>query len=267
MCKDFQSVCYEAYRMQWMISHGYGLDDYLRALANADDEARAAGDYPEGNAMDILRSLEADFEEVGFDGSLYVCKEEFLQNEFADRGYMELLFSNMLNANEMRSIYNRYMEENVEIRPWYFTFGSSKQFPYKDAYMIVMAASEKEAVRKYREVYPDVTEGTVNCSFWYPEDSFFKEDSVFKGQDPVEILGSGEDNALTWDDIYTLAEGEPCGSTALMRKDNARFEVDEWAERRGLPDPEDAEIPEEVIERYCDDYGLCFSYNGNLRRN
>lgn len=52
---------------------------------------------------------------------------------------------------------------------FYFTFGSSLQFPYRNTYLIVIANSENEAVKKFRNKYPDVHENIINCSFIYSE--------------------------------------------------------------------------------------------------
>lgn len=57
-------------------------------------------------------------------------------------------------------------------KKYYFTFGSSEQFPYQYGYLIVCADSKSEAVGKYRAKYPDVNEGIVNCSFIYSQEEW-----------------------------------------------------------------------------------------------
>lgn len=52
---------------------------------------------------------------------------------------------------------------------FYFTFGSSSQFPYHGGYLIVKADDRNDAIEKYRKKYPDVNENTVNCAFIYSE--------------------------------------------------------------------------------------------------
>ena len=52
---------------------------------------------------------------------------------------------------------------------YYFTFGSYGKFPYKNTYMIVVASSYGDAVNGFRERYPDVNPGCLNCSGCYSE--------------------------------------------------------------------------------------------------
>ncbi len=92
----FIERCYEAYKLDWMISHGYSLKDYLNALVFEDEEARAADCYPEGGTQDIYESLNDSFEyERGFDGSIWACEDEFLDHEFRDEDYMKHLLDLM----------------------------------------------------------------------------------------------------------------------------------------------------------------------------
>ncbi len=101
--KDFEQKCYEAYKLDWMLSHGYTMRDYLNALIEADEDAAFEGEYPEGDTSDIFESLDSDFEERGFgSGSIWVCKNEFLGAEFKDREYMSHLFSVMPDSKKMR---------------------------------------------------------------------------------------------------------------------------------------------------------------------
>lgn len=55
---------------------------------------------------------------------------------------------------------------------FYFTFGSSLQFPFQGGYLIVVANNVKDAIAKYREKYPDVHENCVNCAFIYNEEEW-----------------------------------------------------------------------------------------------
>ncbi len=104
---EFEQKCYEAYKLDWMISHGYTLKDYLDALINEDEEARAAENYPEGDTRDIFECLDASFEyETGFPGgTIWACKDEFLGAEFKDPDYMLHLISMMPNSKEMEQFY------------------------------------------------------------------------------------------------------------------------------------------------------------------
>lgn len=98
--QDILDRCYEAYKLDWMISHGYSIKDYLNALVLEDEEARASDNYPEGGTRDIYESLNDAFEfERGFDGCIWACKDEFLSHEFQDKDYMKHLTSTMPNMS------------------------------------------------------------------------------------------------------------------------------------------------------------------------
>lgn len=104
---EFEQKCYDAYKLDWMMSHGYSLKDYLDALILEDEEAIANDCYPEGDARDIFEALDSNFEyETGFPGgTIWVCKDEFLGAEFEDEEYMNHLFMQMPNTEEMRNFY------------------------------------------------------------------------------------------------------------------------------------------------------------------
>lgn len=104
--EKFKRSCYEAYKLNWMIAHGYSIKDYLYAIADEDENARAEGDYPEGSSIDIYEDLHDRFEsETGFKGSIWACYEEFLENEFADAEYMDTLLSTMPDCMKMKALY------------------------------------------------------------------------------------------------------------------------------------------------------------------
>lgn len=72
---------------------------------------------------------------------------------------------------------------------YYFTFGSSENFPYQNGYLIVMAESEYEAIEKFREIYPDKNKDTVNCSDICLEAEWRKFKSKhYEGRKPFEII-------------------------------------------------------------------------------
>ena len=57
---------------------------------------------------------------------------------------------------------------------FYFTFGSSSEFPYQDGYLIVKARSKSEAVSIFRSYFPSRKEGVVNCAFIYDQEEWEK---------------------------------------------------------------------------------------------
>lgn len=68
----------------------------------------------------------------------------------------------------------------------------------------------------------------------------------------------------TWDDLYERAMDTAFGDPKLSAKDEARFQANNYAMDKGYEDAEEAEIPEDRIEDYCDDLGLRFDENGNI---
>lgn len=55
---------------------------------------------------------------------------------------------------------------------FYFTYGTSRQFPYQGGWTEVVAANERAACAAFRAYHPDQTEGILNCSDVYPESAF-----------------------------------------------------------------------------------------------
>lgn len=55
---------------------------------------------------------------------------------------------------------------------FYFTFGTSEQFPFRGGWVEIFAPSRAAAVKTFREKYPDVNEGIVNCSDIYTSAQF-----------------------------------------------------------------------------------------------
>ena len=59
---------------------------------------------------------------------------------------------------------------------YYYTFGCSPGFPYRDGWVIVKAASWEEAHQKFRDRFPDRHEDTLNCSFFYAAEKWAQMD-------------------------------------------------------------------------------------------
>lgn len=60
----------------------------------------------------------------------------------------------------------------MPMEKFYFTFGTSEQFPYRGGWVEVFAPDYHSAVKTFRERYPDVHEGIVNCSDIYNAKQF-----------------------------------------------------------------------------------------------
>ena len=50
---------------------------------------------------------------------------------------------------------------------YYFTFGSAEYFPFQNTYMVIIAASYRDAIACFRDKYPDRIPNCLNCSDYY----------------------------------------------------------------------------------------------------
>lgn len=85
-------IAYERFKLLWMIQHGYSLEALARRL-QSQLEAENSID-PITDPLDIsVEGLFHEWEhEVGFDGMIWPCYEEFIANEYLDASQMSLLF-------------------------------------------------------------------------------------------------------------------------------------------------------------------------------
>lgn len=139
----FEKKCYEAYKLRWMIAHGDTLKELLHTISDiaaesAENHAAIAA-MSENSTKALLSEAHNTFiMDTGFDGSLWVCLEEFLQTEFRDPGYMMSLIELMDNHEEMWKFYREhYIPEKQE---YYVTMKVEGRFIAK-----VLAETVKEA--------------------------------------------------------------------------------------------------------------------------
>lgn len=82
--EQFENKCYEAYQLDWMISHGYSLSDYrklLSELASECIEEEPIEKLPTNaeETKNLFDAAEEMFQDEGFgSGSLFVCKEDWI---------------------------------------------------------------------------------------------------------------------------------------------------------------------------------------------
>lgn len=139
----FEKKCYEAYKLRWMIAHGETLKELLHTISDiaaesAENHAAIAA-MSENSTKALLSEAHNTFiMDTGFDGSLWVCLEEFLQTEFRDPGYMMSLIELMDDYEEMWKFYREhYIPEKQE---YYVTMKVKGNFIAK-----VLAETVKEA--------------------------------------------------------------------------------------------------------------------------
>lgn len=74
---------------------------------------------------------------------------------------------------------------------YFFTFGSSDEFPFNNGYLIVKAENIRQAVLLFRAYFPDRTDGVINCSDYYTE-TYWENDvkKYYKNSKPKAIITS-----------------------------------------------------------------------------
>lgn len=108
--EQFQTKCYEAYQLQWMINHGASLTEFLNTITEAACETMGTDDdYAvisfEKELTDLLQESRDSFDDIGFCGSLFACKDEFLQTEYLNPDYMHHLLSQMPDSENCRKLW------------------------------------------------------------------------------------------------------------------------------------------------------------------
>lgn len=91
---------YELYKIDWKRSHRITEEkeiDSIRRYYNMLEEDDADMDY----------TYEEYFEEFGYQGELYACYEEFLDNEYLDAEYVE----GLLESKRLIALYHKDIKE------------------------------------------------------------------------------------------------------------------------------------------------------------
>ena len=114
----FEKKCYSAYQLDWMMSHGFSLDDVIKALKESlidqlNEEGEDCDNYAIGTASEMenyFTCAEEEFlQESGFgNGSIFACMNEFLNHEYHDAYYMKHLFDNLSDKDNMVRMYEIY---------------------------------------------------------------------------------------------------------------------------------------------------------------
>lgn len=109
--------------------------------------------------------------------------------------YKDLCFRNYEGPDNGRvafetAILARFMELKTgkPHHKFYFTFGSDPGFPYPNAYIIILAENEPDAIKKFRGKFPDRNEGVINCAFWYTEEQWCETKNKTSYTNPAEVF-------------------------------------------------------------------------------
>ena len=122
--EEFEKICYGAYQLDWMISHGYSLQDLKEiltglAVEDIEEEPLSAPTDETSVRAEADCIVERFWTEAGFNGSLYVSKEEFLGAEYQDEAYMRHLLGMMPEPDKKIALWQEYTGQkppaNLEI--------------------------------------------------------------------------------------------------------------------------------------------------------
>lgn len=80
---DIKKIAYEKYKLDWMLHHGYKLSDLINELSVCMEEANE-------DLVVVFDVWESDY---GFGSEIWVSFEEFIDSEYRDEGYMQLLLT------------------------------------------------------------------------------------------------------------------------------------------------------------------------------
>lgn len=98
---NITNLCYDLYKEDWLSNH-----------INTNSRKNALRDwYLETDTEDREYYTFADYiDENGYCGELYVCYDEFMENEFLDKDYMQLLLA---HNTDLQNEYNKYVCANT----------------------------------------------------------------------------------------------------------------------------------------------------------
>ena len=97
-----KNKAYQLYKFDWLASHGYTMEDVIYKVISILDECDF--DFKNFNLSGNDAKYVLDLlEETGFNGEIYACYSEFLNNEFQDKEYIRRL----LNDTD----YQKYLTE------------------------------------------------------------------------------------------------------------------------------------------------------------
>ena len=112
---SFKQECYEAYQLEWLLSHGFSLEETMNAVVEIVTEhlEDPENEFPE-EAFEVTNCIYKCYQqfvnEVGFNGEIFACKDEFLDSEFQDPAYMQTLISFLPDSEKKMALWKEIME-------------------------------------------------------------------------------------------------------------------------------------------------------------
>lgn len=94
-----RKIAYQKYQLYWMMSHCHPIAELIEYLENYKKDCE--GDI---SLNSILNNWE---NEVGFNGSIWACYDEFLNNEYLDKDLMMILLDTFEYSMYLDDINNK----------------------------------------------------------------------------------------------------------------------------------------------------------------
>ena len=168
--EDFQHKCYEAYKLDWMLSHGHTLSDLFYIMTSLASEEIAENEVP-SNSDDVevfASNLREHFlMDTGFgSGSLYVCEDEFLTHEFLDTEYMYHLFELIPNGKKLKEFYDSTVLSESEAETNEESVGNDYYVTFRidGRYTVKVTSSDLEKAKEDATFeYYDADFGELEC--------------------------------------------------------------------------------------------------------
>ncbi|MGF6990437.1 hypothetical protein M2150_001698 [Lachnospiraceae bacterium PM6-15] len=160
------------------------------------------------NALNILKqTFEGEERKKGMDTykvTITETLEKEVELEAGSREEALLIVKEGYSKGEHVLDYNNLTGTEFDISQspvptWYFTFGSSRQYPYDSGWVEVRAETRQEAIDLYKEKYPNVSHNIYNCADIYSE----------KQMHETEMYVSGNRGAKCHDVIDKSQHNEP----------------------------------------------------------
>ena len=105
--ENFTNRCYDAYCLDWMISHGLSVNSIFDVIRECFKEMAENDDADLQDMNTAVDAADDYLFERGFKNDcIYACKNEFMDIEFMDESYMRGLFKAMGNYNELLKQYH-----------------------------------------------------------------------------------------------------------------------------------------------------------------
>lgn len=103
-------------------------------------------------------------------------RREYLSQWIVDLDEEARALARDFEKYELPYMMKQMEEQHPTMNSYYYTFGCSDGFPYKNGWVVVKATSWEEAHQKFRARFPDRHENTLNCSFFYDEEKWAQMD-------------------------------------------------------------------------------------------